>query len=197
MYYIWESKMQPGDVTEQLRCLRLADPERWALIIPAVYDELRRLAHAKLRHESGPRTFQPTELVHEAYLRLIRQERQDWHSRSHFYGVAAHLMRLILLDCARSGKCAKRGGPSACRVELTRIEAPARTFELDELSQALDRLAQLDPRQCRIVEMRFFGGMTEEETAEALGISPKTVQREWKVARAWLHRELRKEAREP
>lgn len=197
MYYVWESKMRPGDVTEQLSCLRLADPERWALVMPAVYDELRRLAHAKLRRESGPRTFQPTELVHEAYLRLIRQGRQEWQSRSHFYGVAAHLMRLILLDCARRGKCAKRGGPNACRVEVTRIEAPGRTFELDELSQALDRLAQLDPRQCRIVEMRFFGGMTEEETAEALGISPKTVQREWKVARAWLHGALRKEAREP
>ena len=188
--------MKPGDVTEHLRCLRGQDPERWADVIPWVYDELRRLARAHLRHESGPQTLLPTELVHEAYLRLIRQERQDWQSRTHFYGVASHLMRLILLDCARRERSAKRGGPAACRIELTQVEAPAQTLDLDELSQALDRLAQLDPRQCRIVEMRFFGGMTEDETAEALGISQKTVQREWKVARAWLHREMRKEARE-
>lgn len=181
----------------ELRLLPAEGPERWVRLIPKVYDELRRLAHSRLRHECGPQTLQPTELVHEAYLRLIRQEKQDWQSRTHFYGVAAHLMRLILLDCARREKCAKRGGPDACRVELALAEAKEKPLDLDALSEALERLAQLDPRQARIVEMRFFGGLTEGETAEALGVSAKTVQRDWKVARAWLHGELRKVALEP
>jgi RNA polymerase sigma factor (TIGR02999 family) len=162
-----------------------------------VYDELRRLAHARLSREAGPQLLQPTELVHEAYLRLIRQQRLEWKSRTHFYGVAAHLMRLILVDWARRDHCAKRGGPNACRVDLSHVEAPGKALDADALAQALERLSKLDPRQSRIVEMRYFGGLTVEETAEALEISAKTVRRDWEVARAWLHGELRKEAREP
>jgi RNA polymerase sigma factor (TIGR02999 family) len=175
-----------------LSLLKAGGPEGWTALIPLVYSELRRLAYAHLRKERGGASLQPTELVHEAYLRLIRQENVDWRSRTHFFGVAAHLMRLILVDQARKDKRLKRGGPMAVKADLSAVEPQLQPPGMEALSQALDRLAQLDPRQGLIVEMRYFSGMTAEETAEALGISEKTVRRDWTVARAWLHRELRK-----
>ena len=187
----------PGDITSELSLLESGSREGWAKVIPKVYGELRRLAAAHLRMESENHTLQPTELVHEAYLRLIRQHQVDWHSRTHFFGVAAHLMRLILVDYARRRNRAKRGGTQAWRLDLSVVDPQAKPLDLDALHQALDRLAHLDPRQSRIVELRYFGGLTIEETADALGISPKTVRRDWTVARAWLYGELRKEAREP
>ena len=189
--------MSGGDVTSDLALLKGGCPDGWARLIPKVYDELRRLAASRLRGEHGDQTIQPTELVHEVYLRLIRQERIDWQSRSHFYGVAGHLMRLILVDCARRGKCAKRGGPDACRVDITMADPQVNAPDADALAEALERLSRIDRRQSLIVEMRYFAGMTVEEAAEALGISAKTVRRDWLVARAWLHGELRKGAREP
>lgn len=186
-----------GDITSSLSLLKGGSREGWAKAIPVVYGELRRLAASHLRRESENHTLQPTELVHEAYLRLIRQHHMDWQSRTHFFGVAAHLMRLILVDHARRRNRAKRGGGEAGHVEFSVVDPQGKTLDLDALDQALERLAQLDPRQCRIVEMRYFGGLTVDETAQALGISPRTVRRDWEVARAWLHGELRKEAHEP
>ena len=189
--------MAPGDVTSELWTLKAGNSDGWVKIVPKVYGELRRLAASRLRSESENHTLQPTELVHEAYLRLIRQHQVAWQSRTHFFGVAAHLMRRILVDYARRRHRAKRGGPDACRLNISVVDPQAKTLDLDELHQALDRLAQLDPRQSHIVEMRYFGGLTVEETADALGMSPKTVRRDWQVARAWLYGELRKGAREP
>jgi len=187
----------PGDVTSELSLLKAGSPDGWAKVIPKVYSELRKLAAGHLRRESGNHTLQPTELVHEAYLRLIRQHSIAWQSRTHFFGVAAHLMRLILVDYARRRNRAKRGGAEAWHVDISVVDPRAKTLDLDALDQALDRLMQVDARQSRIVEMRYFGGLTVDETAEVLGMSPKTVRRDWTVARAWLSGELRKEAREP
>jgi len=187
----------PGDVTSELLLLKAGSADGWAKVIPRVYGELRKLAAARLRGQAENHTLQPTELVHEAYLRLIRQRRVDWQSRTHFFGVAAHMMRLILIDHARRRNRVKRGGGKAWRVEINVVDPRTKTLDVDMLDQALDRLEQLDPRQSRIVELRYFGGLTVDETAEVLGMSPKTVRRDWTVARAWLYGELRKEAREP
>ena len=184
----------PGDVTSELLLVKAGSPDGWAKVIPRVYGELRKLAAAHLHRESENQTLQPTELVHEAYLRLIRQRRLTWQSRTHFFGVAAHLMRLILIDRVRRRNRVKRGGAEAWRVGIKVVDPQTKTLDLDALDQALDRLAQLDPRQSRIVELRYFGGLTVDETAEVLGMSPKTVRRDWTVARAWLYDELRKEA---
>jgi RNA polymerase sigma factor (TIGR02999 family) len=183
--------MPPGDLTAELSLLQAQGPEGWSSLSPRVYGELRRLAAMHVRRKGPAPPMQPTELVHEAYLRLVRQRRLDWQSRTHFYGVAAHLMRLIMLDCGRRGRCSKRGGPDACRVSLSAVEIPVQPVEVDGVSEAIERLSRIDPRQALIVDMRYFGGLTVEETAEALGVSPKTVKREWTVARAWLHGELR------
>jgi RNA polymerase sigma factor (TIGR02999 family) len=135
--------------------------------------------------------------IHELLGKLARQHKLDWKSRTHFYGVAAHLMRLILVDCARRKNCPKRGGPNACLVDISSVDAPAKPLEIDALVEALERLTRFDERLGRIVELRFFAGLTEAETAEVLGVSAKTVSRDWKVARAWLHGELRGGSSEP
>jgi RNA polymerase sigma-70 factor (ECF subfamily) len=179
------------DVTMLLKQLSSGNQDVLAELIPLVYDELRRLAAYHLRRERSNHTLQATALVHEAYLRLVDQRHVDWKNRSHFFGVAAHLMRRILLMHARRVHAAKRGG-SAQRISLdegvvfTREHSP----ELVVLDELLTRLAALDPQQARIVELRFFGGLSVEETADLLGISSATVKRDWAMAKAWLAREM-------
>jgi RNA polymerase sigma factor (TIGR02999 family) len=161
-------------------------------LIPLVYDELRRLARRYLRRERPDHTLQSAALVNEAYLRLIRQEHPQWQNRAHFFGVAAQLMRHILVDHARNRAAAKRGA-GAPRLTLDPdIALPQeRDVDLIALDDALNQLAALDPQQSRLVELRFFGGLSIEETSVVLGVSPATVKREWATARAWLQREMR------
>lgn len=161
-------------------------------LLPLVYDELRRIAARELRHERPGHTLCTTALVHEAWLELSRLDRIQWQNRSHYLALAAQAMRRVLIDHAVARRAQKRGGGRP--VEPLEDDAialvPARAAELLDLDDALTRLGALDERQARIVECRFFGGMSIEETAEALAISPATVKREWAVARAWLNREL-------
>jgi RNA polymerase sigma factor (TIGR02999 family) len=163
-------------------------------LIPLVYDELRRLARHRLWRERPDHTLQSAGLVNEAYLRLVRQEAPQWQNRAHFFGVAAQLMRHILVDHARNRLAAKRGA-GAPRLSLDPEIALPQEPEVDlvALDTALNKLAGLDPQQSRLIELRFFGGLSIEETAIVLGISPATVKREWATARAWLRRELSKE----
>lgn len=160
-------------------------------LLPLVYAELRRLAAGYLRREKPGQTLQPTALVHEAYLRLMKDRPDRWQNRAHFCAIAAHSMRQILIERARARGAAKRGG---ARPRVTLDEALVagndRSIDLLALDEALERLAALDPEQARLVELRFFGGLTVEETADAMNISPATVKRHWTVAKAWLSREL-------
>ena len=169
------------------------DDDRQSLdsLLPAVYQELRRLAASYIRHERPGQTLQPTALVHEVYLRLMKDRPDRWQNRAHFCAIAAHSMRQILIERARARGAQKRGGPQP-RVTLDEalVAGGTQSFDLLALEEALQRLAALDPEQARLVELRFFGGLTVEETAEAMSISPATVKRHWAVARAWLAREL-------
>ena len=160
-------------------------------LVPIVYEELHRQAQRYLRREAPGHTLQTTALVHEAYLRLVDQRQARWQNRAQFFGVAAQLMRRILVDYARRHQAAKRGG-SAIQVpfEEGAVAAAESDVDLVALDNALTRLAVLDPQQARVVELRYFTGLGIEESAEALGISPATVKREWAMARAWLKREL-------
>ncbi len=191
-----------GEVTGLLAELRSGNKEALAKLIPLVYDELHRLAEHYMRNERVEHTLQPTALINEAYLRLASAEKADWQHRAHFVAVAAGTMRRVLIDHARKRKAAKRGGKQAAlpledspefRSAVLREERPEELIALDE---ALTRLQELDPRQSQVVELRFFGGLTVEETPEVLGISPKTVKRDWAVARAWLHGEMSKDRSE-
>ena len=181
------------DATRWLADLAGNQPEVTSELISVVYDELRRLASHYLRRERSDHTLQTTALVHEAYLRLIERGDGRWQNKSQFIGVAARVMRRVLVDYARARQTEKRGGEN----EIVSLETtplvftPQQSEELLALDEALTRLAVLSQRQCRIIELRFFGGLTVEETAEALAIAPKTVKRDWRVARAWLHREVR------
>jgi len=165
-------------------------------LMPLVYNELRSLARSYLRRERSDHTLQATALVHEAYLRLVEQDNVNWQNRHHFFGAAANLMRRILVDHARAHLADKRGSglPKVAITEAIAMsrEQPADMLALDE---SLARLSSVDPQQGRIVELRVFAGLTVEETAELLGISPATVKRDWAVAKAWLLREIRKEER--
>ena len=160
-------------------------------LLPIVYQELRRLAASYLRRERPGQTLQPTALVHEAYLRLLKDKPDRWKNRAHFCAIAAHSMRQILIERARARGAQKRGGAQP-RVTLDEalVAGGERAIDLVALDEALERLAAIDPEQARLVELRFFGGLTVEETAEAMDISPATVKRHWTVARAWLAREL-------
>jgi RNA polymerase sigma-70 factor, ECF subfamily len=160
-------------------------------LLPLVYAELRRLAAQRLRRERPDHTLQPTALVHEAYIRMVDQRRVHWQNRAHFFGAAACVMRRILVDGARARKADKRGAGWE-RVTLVSDRTPNSSRDIDVLSldDALQRLAALDPQQERIVELRYFGGLTLDETAEVIGISPSTVKREWTIARAWLRAQL-------
>jgi len=163
-------------------------------LMPLVYEELRRLAHHYMSRERVGHTLQTSALVNEAYLRLVNRKDVHWQNRAHFFAIAAQLMRTILVDHARSHGYAKRGG-GARQIPLdeTLVVSPDRTGEVIELDEALTRLADFDLQQSRIVELKFFGGLTIEETAVVLGISPATIKREWNTARAWLFRELGKD----
>lgn len=167
------------------------DSEAANRLIPLVYDELRQLARSYLRRERPDHTLQATGLVHEAYLRLIDQTVTTWQNRAHFLGVAAQVMRRILVDHARRHRAEKRGGDWE-KLEYNDEHAPndPRSVNLIALDDALQDLAKFDPRQSQVVELRFFGGLTTEEAGEVLEISPRTVKREWRMARAWLHREV-------
>ncbi|MEO8077144.1 MAG: sigma-70 family RNA polymerase sigma factor [Acidobacteriota bacterium] len=160
-------------------------------LLPIVYQELRRLAAGYLRRERAGQTLQPTALVHEAYMRLLKDKPDRWQNRAHFCAIAAHSMRQILIERARARDAQKRGGARQ-RVTLDEglVAGGNRSIDLLALDEALERLAAFDPEQARLVELRFFGGLTVEETAEAMGISPATVKRHWTVASAWLAREL-------
>jgi RNA polymerase sigma factor (TIGR02999 family) len=178
-------------VTVLLEKARSGDAEALANVFPLIYDELRRLAQHQLKREPDGHTLSPTALVHEAYMRLIDYNRIEWSGRSHFMAVAATAMRRILVDHARGARSAKRGGASR-RVSIDDVELS--TEERGELliamDEALERLRAVDARQAQVVECRFFGGMTEEETADALGIGLRTAKRDWAKAKSWLHREL-------
>jgi RNA polymerase sigma factor (TIGR02999 family) len=178
-------------VTRLLVQWKGGNKEALDLLTPIVYDELRRLAAHYLCDEHAARTLQPTALVNEAYLRLVAQKLPDWESRSHFFGVAAQLMRQILVDHARKRRSAKRGSGVA-NVSLDQVVsfAPSRGRDLEALDDALKALAEIDARKCKVIELRFFGGFSVEETAQALGISVATVGREQRMAEAWLHREV-------
>ena len=186
----------PGDVTRLLLAWSNGDRDALEGLIPVVYWELRRIAARYFRHERPDQTLQPTALVHEAYFKLIDQDHARWQNRAQFFGVAAQLMRRILVDHARTRIAAKRGGGMTpiTLVDVADASSP-RGVDVIALDDALTRLASLYPEQGRLVELRYFGGMTIEETGEAMGISPATVKRQWTVARAWLLRDLKGEAK--
>ena len=188
------AEAQTHDLTQLLVDWSRGDKAALDKLMPLVDEELRRLAHRYMSRERAGHTLQTTALVNEAFLRLINRSKVDWQNRAHFFGLAAQLMRTILVDHARSHACAKRGG-GADKLELDQelVVSQQRASEVLALDDALKELAVIDPEQSRIVELRFFGGLTVEETAEVLHISPATVKREWSTAKAWLYRELKKD----
>jgi RNA polymerase sigma factor (TIGR02999 family) len=181
-----------GQVTDLLNRFREGDAHAEAQLIPLVYDELRRLASRYLNRERGDHTLQPTALVHEAFIRMVNEDQPPWQNRAHFFGVAARLMRQILVDHARRRQSLKRGG-SRERTDLDEeftVYSPEKSAELLALDEALDRLAQQDERQSRVVEMKYFVGLDIDDIAKVLDISPRTVKRDWTMAKAWLHQEM-------
>ncbi len=183
---------QAGQVTQLLERWSGGDQSALDELTPFVYNELRNVADAYLRRERPDHTLQATALVNEAYLRLIGQKHSRWEGRKHFYGIAARLMRQVLVEHARKHKAEKRGGGHV-NVTLEHFEDVASTLDVDILAvhEALERLASFDPQQVRIVELRFFGGLSIDEAAETLGVGHATVEREWAMARAWLRNELK------
>lgn len=181
----------PREVTQLLQGWRGGDRNALDALVPLVYKELRRLAHFQLRDERQDHTLQSAALVNEAYVRLVGLKTPQWESRTHFFAIAAQLMRQILVDYARRHGSAKRGG-SVCKLSLDDAMVVSRRKALDvvALDDALQELARIDARQSRVVELRFFGGLTLEEISTALEIGPATVQRDWVSARAWLYREI-------
>jgi len=181
-----------GAITALLLDWSHGDAEALEKLVPLVYGELKRLAERSLRRERSGHTLQPTAVVHEAFLKLVDQQRVEWKSRAHFFAIASQAMRRLLVDHARARRAEKRGG-YATRVvldEATRATPPV-DLDLLALDDALDRLSSLDAGQARVVELRFFGGLTVEETAEVVGASAATVKRDWRSAKAWLFRELK------
>ena len=184
--------MQSEGITELLVDWGKGDQAALEKLMPLVYDELRRLASNYLRRERATHTLQPTALVNEAYLKLVDQRSAKWQNRAHFFGISAQLMRRILVDHARQHQAVKRGGSNQQRLSITSAERVAKQPEVDllALNEALDELTHMDPQQARIVELKFFGGLSIDETAEVLRISHATVERDWKMARAWLRSQL-------
>jgi RNA polymerase sigma factor (TIGR02999 family) len=181
----------PNQVTQLLVSWGRGDQQSLENLIPLVYDELRRQARRYLRRERPDHTLQSSALVHEVYVRLVDQRQANWHNRSQFFGVAAQLMRRILVDHARSRAAVKRGAgvpKLAIAEEVAALEM--QNVDLIALDTSLSNLEKIDPQQCRIVELRFFSGLSIEDTADALGISPATVKRDWAMAKAWLYREI-------
>ena len=182
----------PSDKVTQLLC-ELTGGNRAVVdeLTPLVYSELKRIAGAQLRSERVGHTLQATALVHEAYMKLVDQRGVSWQNRAHFFGIASQIMRRILLDYAKAQKREKRGGGAhKTSLDEALVVAEDRASDLVRIDEALTRLEALDPRQAKVVELRFFGGLNVDETAEAMGISAPTVKREWAMAKAWLHREL-------
>jgi RNA polymerase sigma-70 factor (ECF subfamily) len=182
-----------GDVTLLLQEVARGNQEALARLMPLVYAELRRLAAHCMRNEHSGHTLQPTALVHEAYVRLTGRRRPNWQNKAHFFAVAAQAMRRVLVDHARSHLRQKRGaGDAKVSLDEVFLFTEAKSEELLALDQSLDRLAALDPRQSRVIEMRFFGGLEVKEIAGVLDISEKTVKRDWQTGKLWLHGELRR-----
>jgi len=181
----------PHDVSQLLIAWSDGDQAALEKLLPLINTELRRLAGRYMRHERKGHSLQSSDLVNEAWLRLVNQNQVEWRNRAHFFGIAAQLMRRILIDHARKYKYKKHGG-GAVRVSLDETAAvtEARAAELLAVDEALEKLAAMDARKARVIELRFFGGLDLDETAEVLGVSSPTVQREWRAARAWLHRIL-------
>jgi RNA polymerase sigma factor (TIGR02999 family) len=182
---------EPGDVSRLLQAWGRGDAQAGEDLVPLVYRELRRRAAAYLRNERPDHTLQPTALVHEAYVRLVGQDRVSWHNRSQFFGVAAQMMRRILVDHARRHHAAKRPGAGA-KVTLDDHFGSVKPYDCEILllDQALDELAGIDARQAEIVQLRYFGGLSEEEVAALLALSRATITREWQTARTWLYRRM-------
>lgn len=187
-----------GDITNLLIQWRGGDQSALDRLMPLVYEELRRLARQCMRRERVGHTLQTTALVNEAYLRMVNSSQVEWHDRAHFFAIAAQLMRRVLVDEARKRHYQKRGGEFT-RIELdeTVMAGGQRDSDLLALDEALDRLAEFAPRKCRIVEMRFFGGLSIAETGKVLGLSPDIVKREWRTAKLWLLNELTGNAQQP
>ena len=181
----------PPNVTSLLHDWSNGDRKAQDQLFQAVYNELHRQAARYLQHEHPGLSLQTTDLIHEAYLRLIDQQHVGWQNRLHFFGIAAQVMRRILVDHARSRQAAKRGG-SAIRLPLEEamVMLPGQDLDFVALDEALNKLAEIDPQQGQVVELRFFSGLTVEETAKVLDVSERTVKRDWNVAKAWLRREL-------
>jgi RNA polymerase sigma factor (TIGR02999 family) len=184
------SEGEPGEVTRLLLCWSQGDKQALDRLFPVIYRELRRLAAAYMKRERRDHTLQTTGLVHEAYLNLVDQNRVDCRSRAEFFAVAANVMRHLLVNHAKRRHAAKRGGGENGALENAAGSVKEPELDLLELDTALDKLGRLDARKCRIVEMRFFGGLTEEEIADVTGVSPATVKRDWRVARAVLRHQL-------
>lgn len=196
-----------GDVTTMLAALSGGDQSVLPRLMPLIYDDLREAAARAMRRERADHTLQVTGLVHEAYLRLVDQREAKWEHRSHFLAVAAQMMRRVLVDHARARAARKRGGDEEGRVRVVRmggvgeevlegaavVEEGESDVDLEALDRALTRLGQMDPRQMQVVELRYFAGLSLEQTAEVMGLSLATIKREWNVAKAWLKRELTKE----
>jgi RNA polymerase sigma factor (TIGR02999 family) len=188
---MWDT--MSGDITGLLQAWQAGDEAALHELAPLVQDELHRLAHRFMAHEDVGQTLQTTALVNEAFLRLVQGARVDWKDRAHFVAVSAQMMRRILVDGARA-RCAEKRGSGVPQLSLDEAldGQPARPDEMVRLDEALEELAEIDPRKVRVIELRFFGGLSVEETAEVLKLSPKTVLRDWSMARAWLSRELRR-----
>jgi RNA polymerase sigma factor (TIGR02999 family) len=187
------AKQDPGELTQLLVAWSQGDAAALEQLTPLVYAELRKLAHRYMNRERAGHTLQTTAVVHEAFLRLLGNPQENWQNRAHFYAIAAQMMRRILVDYARANLRVKRGGETT-RVALEDIDAPVTEPALDPdliaLDAALEKLAEIDPRRGRVVELRFFGGLSVEETAHVLQVAPDTVVRDWRVAKAWLFRYL-------
>jgi RNA polymerase sigma factor (TIGR02999 family) len=182
---------EPAEITQLLVASRAGDADALNQLLPLVYDELRRLAGHYLRRERSDHTLQPTALVHEAYMRLIDQN-VSWQNRAHFFGVAAQMMRRVLVDYARGRLAAKRGsGGVKVSLDDALNLSDERAGDFVALDEALERLAEFDPQKSKIVELRFFGGLSVEEAAEVLGIGTATVTRQWKMAKAWLYQQVK------
>jgi len=180
-----------GEVTDLLLELKRGNRKAESQLIPLVYSELHRIASIQLRKEVPHHSLQPTALVNEAYIRLTANRQLDWQNRSHFFAVSATIMRRILVDHARKADAQKRGDRwDAVSLNDAVLPAPDRAPEILALDEALTRLAKLDQRQSKVVELRFFAGMSDEETANALGVSSRTIKRDWRIAKAWLFKEL-------
>ena len=183
-----------GQVTRLLHAMQTGDTDAAETLLPLVYKELHRLAEGYMRRERPDHTLQPTALINEAYMRLAHEEK-DWKNREHFIGVAAHVMRRVLVDYARAHKAGIRsGGLKRVEWEEGLAVSAERPHDFVALDEALDRLAELNPRQARVVEMRYFGGLSVEEIAGVLGIAPRSVKRDWSLAKIWLFKDLRAEA---